>query len=217
MDFEGTRKGSFEQLCALTCTFNELNIDRSNLNNKHVILHFDSSTNQSPELLKPVLQHLKIQSKVTNNYKDPKGSKSILVCYFPVFRGLEYSNVTVYIDQDMYNMQHYLVEVIARCTNKLSIVVLRRSDALSKIINHWEGESKGKQLIDSWKVQESAKGRMIGDYYVDENLKLIKINCSSKKHEEMRHICNQHGKQNCDFNHKIKRSEQAQEHIRKRY
>ena len=58
---------------------------------------------------------------------------------------------------------------------------------------------------------------MIGDYYEDENLKLIKINCSLKKHEEMRHICNQHGKQNRDFNHKNKRSEQAQEHIRKRY
>ena len=217
VDFEDTGKGSFEKLYALTCTFKEMNIHKSNLNNKHVILHFDTSTNQSPELLATAFQHLKIQSKVTNNYKDFKGSKSILVCYFRVFRGLEHANVTVYIDQDMYSMQHYLVEVMARCTNKLSVVVLRRSDALSKIIKHWEGESKEKQLIDHWKVQESTAGKKEDNYDVDENLKLIKINFSSKEHEEMRQTFNQHGKQNRNFDHKLKNAEKAQENIRKRY
>ena len=215
VDFEDTGKGSFEKLCALTCIFKELNIHGSNLNNKHVILHFDTTANQSPELLTAAFQHLEIQSKATNNYKDFKGSKSILVCYFRVFRGLEHSNVTVYIDQDMYNMQHYLVEVMARCTNKLSIVVLRKSDALSKIIRHWESESEEKQLIDHWKAQESTKGRKIDDYDVNENLRLIQINCSSKKHEKMRKIFNQHGKRNRDLKRKL--TEEAQEIIRKRY
>ena len=217
VDFEDTGKGFFEKLCALKCTFQELNIHSSNLNNKHVILHFDTSTNQIPELLTDAFQHLNIQSKVTDNYKDFKGSKSILVCYFRVLRGLEHSNLTVYIDQDMYNMQHYLVEVMARCTNKLSIVVLRRSDALSKIIKHWEDESKEKNLIDHWKVQESTKLGKREDYYVDENSRLIKINFSSENHEEMRKKFNQHGKQNRNFNRNLKRAGEAQENIRERY
>ena len=113
----------------------------------------------------------------------------------------------------MYSMQHYLVEVMARCTNKLSIVVLQRSDALSKIIKHWEDESKEKNLIDHWKLQESTKVGKKDDYHVDENLRLIKINCSSKKHEEMRKILDQYGKQNRELKH----AEKAEEDIRKRY
>ena len=115
----------------------------------------------------------------------------------------------------MYNMQHYLVEVMSRCTNKLSIVVLQRSDALSKIIQHWGCESMEKQLIDHWKVQESTGRNKKDDYDVDENLKLIKINCSSKKHEEMRKVFAQYGKRSPDFNCKREHAEKAEENIRK--
>ena len=216
MDFQDTEK-AFKKCCALTCTFQELNIHKSNSNNKHVILHFNTSTNGIPDLLEAAFQHLKIKDQVTNNYQDFKVTKSILVCYFREFRGLEHSNVTVYIDQDMYMMQHYLVEVMARCTNKLCIVVLQRSDALSKIIQHWEGRSMETKLIDLWKVQESLEGTKIDDYDVDENLRLIKINFSSKKHEEVRQIFNQHGQQNLAFNPKRKHAEKAKEYIRKRY
>ena len=217
VDLQDTGKAFFEKLCALKCTFQELNLHKSNSNNKHVILHFDPSTNGIPELLTAAFQHLKIKDQVTNSYQDFKVSKSILVCYFRVFRGLEHSNVTVYIDQDMYNMQHYLVEVMARCTNKLSIVVLQRSDALSKIIKHWEGKSKENSLIDHWKVQESIEGRKINDYDVDENLRLIKINYSSKKHEEMRKMLDQYGKQSRAFSRNRERAEKAEAVIRKRY
>ena len=216
VDFPDTGK-TFEKLCALMCTFQELNIHQSNSNNKHVILHFNPSTSEIPELLTAAFQHLKIKDQVTDNYQDFKDTKSILVCYFRVFRGLEHSNVTVFIDQDMYNMQHYLVEVMARCTNKLSIVVLQRSDALSKIIKHWEGKPKEKQLIDHWKIQESTKVRKTENYDVDENLRLIKVNCSSKKYEEMRQIFHQREKRNHDFNGKRKHAEKAEENIRKRY
>ena len=50
-------------------------------------------------------------------------------------------------------MQHYLVEAMARCRNKLSIVVLEGSEALSKITAHWKDGLNGKQLIEPWKVQ----------------------------------------------------------------
>ena len=221
VDFQGTEKAFFDKCCALTCTFQELNIHKSNSNNKHVIVHFNTGTNRIPKLLAAAFQHLKIKDQVTNSYQDFKVTKSILVCYFREFRGLEHSNVTVYIDQDMYMMQHYLVEVMARCTNKLCILVLQRSDALSKIIQHWQGRSKEKKLIDHWKVQESTEGMKIDDYdvenYDDENLRLIKINFFSKKHEGMRQIFSQHGQQNLDFNRKRKRAEKAEEYIRKRY
>ena len=216
LDFQDDGK-DFAKLCALKCTFQEMNIHKSNSNNKHVILHFDPSTNGIPELLAATFQYLRIKDQITNNYQDFKVSKSILVCYFRVFRGLEHSNVTVYIDQDMYNMQHYLVEVMARCTNKLSIVVLQRSDALSKIIKHWEGESMEKKLIHHWKVQESTGGKKKINYDVDESLKLIKINCCSKDHEEMQKKFHQYGKRDPDFNRKHIDAEKAEESIRKRY
>ena len=216
LDFQDDGK-DFAKLCALKCTFQEMNIHKSNSNNKHVILHFDPSTNGIPELLAATFQYLRIKDQITNNYQDFKVSKSILVCYFRVFRGLEHSNVTVYIDRDMYNMQHYLVEVMARCTNKLSIVVLQRSDALSKIIKHWEGESMEKKLIHHWKVQESTGGKKKINYDVDESLKLIKINCCSEEHEEMQKIFHQYRKRDLDFNRKHIDVEKAEENIRKRY
>ena len=217
VDFQDTGKSSFAKLCALKCTFQEINIHNSNSNNKHVILHFDHSTNGIPELLAHTFQHLRIKDQVTNNYQDFKVSKSILVCYFRVFRGLEHSNVTVYIDQDMYNMQHYLVEVMARCTNKLSIVVLQRSDALSKITQHWRDESKEKQLIDHWKVQESTGGSKKKNYVVYKNSKLMEINCCSKEHEEMQNIFHQDGKRNHGAKRKHVDPEEIKEDIRKRY
>ena len=70
-------------------------------------------------------------------------------------------------------------------------------------------------MIDHWKVQKITKGRKIVDYYVNKKSRLIEINCSSKKHEEMRKIFNQHGMSNRDFNGK--RAEKAQEFIRGRY
>ena len=88
VDFQDTGKDFFKTLCALTCTFQELNIHKSNSNNKHVILHFDTSTNGIPELLAAAFQHLKMKDQVTNKYQDFKVTKSILVCYFRVFRGL---------------------------------------------------------------------------------------------------------------------------------
>ena len=218
MVFENNEKGSFEKLCALNCTFQKLNIHNSNSNNKHVILHFDTSADKTPKLLTLAFQHLKIKDKVTNNYQDFKASKSVLVCNFRLFRGLEHSNVTVFIDQDMYSMQHYLVEVMARCTNKLSIVAVQRSDALSRIIMHWENGLSGQLLIDQWKIQRSIGGIKRGDYQEDKDLKLITIDCSSKNHEEMRKMFDQHEKKNDAFNITHIRAEEleAEEFIQKR-
>ena len=86
---------------------------------------------------------------------------------------------------------------MARCTSKLNIVVLARSDAVSKITAHWEDGLNGHQLLDQWKVQviEEEEEREV-DYHENRNLNIITINGSSKNHEEMRKILSQHKSQN---------------------
>ena len=171
MDYANTEKQSFENFCDLTRTFKELKLKNCNSNSKHVILHFDTSNNETPILLAPVIEYLKIDHKVTDNYRDFKyeESKSILVCNFRLFRGLEHSNVTIIIDRDIYNIQHYLVETMARCTTKLNIVVLQKSETISNIIAQWERELDGQPLIEHWKVQFN-RGRKGTGYHKNTKL-----------------------------------------------
>ena len=201
MDFDNTERDCFTKMFALHCIFRKLNIWNSNSNNKHVVLHFDSSTEEIPKLLTPIIEYREISSKVTNNYRDFKEnkSKSILVCNYRLLRGLEHSNVTVIIDHDIYSVQHYLVEAMARCTSKLNIVVLERSDAVSKIIAQWKDGLNGQQLLNQWKVQTMAEEETEVDYHENRTLNLIAINGSSKNHDEMRKILDQHKNQNCIF------------------
>ena len=199
VDFDNSEEDPFKKLFALHCIFKKLNIWNSNSNNKHVILHFDTSTEEIPKFFTPIIEYRKISSKITNNYKDFKEnkSKSILVCNYRLLRGLEHSSVTVVIDKDIYSVQHYLVEAMARCTSKLNIVVLVRSDAVSKITAHWEHGLNGHQLLNQWKVQviEEEEEREV-DYHENRILSIITINGSSKNHEEMRKILSQHESQN---------------------
>ena len=199
VDYGNSENHSFEKFLVLTILFKTLKIKKSNSNNKHVILHFDTSSDEIPKLFTPVMEYLKIRPRVTNNYKDFKcKSKSILVCSFRVLRGLEHSNVTIVIDQDLYSVQHYLVEAMARCSSKLNIVVLKKSDATSKIISQWDYGLNGQQLIDQWKVKMvTGEGKEVD---TDEKLKLIKINSYPKNHDEMRKIFDQHGKQTVAWN-----------------
>ena len=197
VDYDNIEKYSFEKFCAVTHIFEKIDMKKSNSNNKHVILHFDTSTNEIPKLLAPVIEYLDISGRVTNDYKDFKDSKSksILVCNFRLLRGLEHSSVTIIIDQDIYSVQHYLVEAMSRCTNKLNIVVLEGSEALSKITAHWKDGVNGKQLIEPWKVQFKEKNKEI-EYQKDTKWTLIPINNSSGKLAKMHMIYHKHGKQN---------------------
>ena len=195
VDYNNIEKQSFENFCALTCTFEELKIKNSNSNNKHVILHFDTSNDETPILVAPVIEYLEIGSKVTNTYTDFKydESKSVLVCNFRLFRGLEHSNVTIIIDHDIYNLQHYLVETMARCTTKLNIVVLAKSDTISKIIAEWEKELDGQPLIDQWKVQ--FKGSREAFYQKDTKFNIITMDDFLVGNEVARKIFDRHAKE----------------------
>ena len=196
VDYANTENQSFENFCALTRTLKELKIKNCNSNNKHVILHFDTSNNETPILLAPIIEYLEIGPKITNNYKDFKyvESKSILVCNFRFFRGLEHSNITIIIDRDMYNLQHYLVETMARCTTKLNIVVLQKSETISNIVAQWEKELDGQPLIEHWKVQFNRERKETG-YQENTKLNIVAIDDSLMNDEVARKIFDRHGKE----------------------
>ena len=155
--FELGDKEEFDKSLSLVAIFDKLRITSS----KHVVLHFDTETNAIPSALRFAFDHHFNNIKKTTNYKDFQSSnKSILVCSYPSFRGLEYSRVTVLIDRDIYFQQHYLVEILARCTSELSVVVLRNSEALDYVIEKW----KTGELVHHWKTEISLKDNQNEDY-----------------------------------------------------
>ena len=120
---------------------------------ENVVLHFDTATNVIPEIfLFALARHFKMQEKITNNYEAFKSQeKSILVCSYPEFRGLEHPKITVVLDRDIYYVQHYLVEALARCTTDLCVVVLKNSSTLKNVTAEW----KNKQVVEQWNVKVS--------------------------------------------------------------
>ena len=148
--------------------------------NKHVVLHFD--TEPSSALLFVLKHHFK--KNVVSKYEEFLSSNnSILVCSYPMFRGLDYPLVTVLIDCNMYFVQHYLVETLARCTSELCIVVLHNSLALEKIARVW----KTKMLVDRWqtKIFEKAMQRENDDFECRELHKIITVTFKSKYYKDL--------------------------------
>ena len=142
-------KSDFEKVISLVAIFEERQLKRG----EHVVLHFDIATNAIPDTFHFVFKHhFKIEEKITNNYKAFKSrEKSILICSYPTFRGLEHPKITVVIDGDINYVKHYLVETLARCTTDLCIVVLQNSSTLKKITRKW----KNKQVIEQWNIKIS--------------------------------------------------------------
>ena len=92
-----------------------------------------------------------VTNKVTNSYNDFKENASckyIFVGNFRTFRGLEHSRITILVDRNIYSLQHYLVECIARCTTYLSVILLGNHSNLNSIIQKWREGIGGKPLIE---------------------------------------------------------------------
>ena len=121
------------------------------ISSKHVVLHFDTETSAIPNVLRFVFENYsKMPKKITTKYQEFESSKeSILVCSYPTFRGLEHTIITILIDRDIYFLQHYLVEMIARCTSELYIIVLKNSSTLTKVTTEW----KNKGLVNQWETK----------------------------------------------------------------
>ena len=143
--FELEERSEFQKILSLIAIFEKLDIR----NKRHVLLHFDTA-NEIPSTLQFIFKHhFAINENVTNNYQDfVLSNKSILVCSYLIFRGLEHPKITVFIDRDIYFLQHYLVESLARCTSKLTVVVLQKSATIIKVTDEW----KTNQLVNQWKT-----------------------------------------------------------------
>ena len=144
----GDRIG-FQKIQSLIAIFEKRQIQR----HEQVVLHFNTGSNEIPDNFFFIFEHhFKMQGKMTKNYEEFKSkNKSILVCSYPTFRGLEHQKITVVIDCDIYYVQHYLVEVLARCTSDLCIVVLQNSKTLNDVTKEW----KNNQAIQQWRIEIS--------------------------------------------------------------
>ena len=143
----------FQKIFSLTAIFENLQISSCNANIKHVLLHFNVD-NEIPRLAIKLLDlkhNTKVTDKLTNSYEDFKNDslrKFIFVCNFRTFRGLEHSRITIIIDRDIYSLQHFLVECIARCTSHLNVVLLGANKTLNFIMQKWKQKISGKSLIE---------------------------------------------------------------------
>ena len=137
------------------------------------MLHFNPD-NEIPRLAITLLdfKHSTVTDKLTNTYEDfinDSLRKYIFVCNFRTFRGLEHSRITIIIDRDIYSLQHFLVEVIARCTTYLNIVLLGGSKALNVIMQKWKQEVSGKLVIERREIILSKDRKQSNDSSTQQN------------------------------------------------
>ena len=151
------------------------------------MLHFNTEPNAIPSTLQFVFDHHFDNKMETTNFKEFESNKRVLVCSYPTFRGLEYPRITVLIDCDIYFQQHYLVEMLARCTSKLSVVISENSPALTNVIEKWKTE----ELVNQWKIEISKKKNQTDNSKIcwDDELKIIKGTIKSKYYEDLAKKC----------------------------
>ena len=180
---EAVGKGDFQKVISLIAIFEEQQIKKG----EYIVLHFDTATNAIPEILFLVFKnHFKIQEKIKNNYEAFKSrEKSILVCSYSTFRGLEHPKITVVVDRDIYYMQHYLVETIARCTTDLCVVVLQNSSTLKGIISEW----KNKQVTEQRNIEITKDAAEIENFKTElkstKNGNIINANLSFEYYQKL--------------------------------
>ena len=94
---------------------------------------------------------------------------------------MEHPEITVLIDRDIYFLQHYLVEALARCTSNLSIVILQKSETLDNVTGEW----KTKRLVNEWKTK-CTKNTQKDDFIFNlENDKTIDMTFKHEYYKEL--------------------------------
>ena len=181
--FELGNRSDFQKVLSLLAIFEEREIEKS----EQVVLHFDTEANEIPNVFRFLFAcHFKIQEKVTTKYEEFKTQKKpILVCSYPTFRGLEHPKVTVVIDCDIYYVQHYLVETLARCTSDLCVVVLQKTSTMTKVTTEW----KTKQAIQQWEIKISGDISQGEDFEIEftrgTNTKIINAKFRSEYYKKL--------------------------------
>ena len=163
--FELGDKEDFEKHLSLLVIFEKI----LGICDEQVVLHFDTLTNAIPSALQFVFDLQFREKKVTNSYEEFMSSnQSILVCSYPAIRGLEHPIITILIDRDIYHLQHYLVELIARCTSELYVIVLQNNEALKTVTDVW----KSNNLVDQCKT-ETTKDLLEEKFYFLMTMKIL--------------------------------------------
>ena len=181
--FELGNRSDFQKVLSLLAIFEEREIEKS----EQVVLHFDTEANEVPNVFRFLFAcHFEIQEKVTTKYAEFKAQKKpILVCSYPTFRGLEHPKVTVVIDCDIYYVQHYLVETLARCTSDLCVVVLQKTSTMTKVTTEW----KTKQAIQQWEIKISGDISQEEDFEIEftrgTNTKIINAKFRSEYYKKL--------------------------------
>ena len=153
--------------------------------NKHVVLHFNTEPNAIPSALRFAVNHYsKTPKKIITEYQEfQKSKESVLVCSYPKFRGLEHPIITILIDRDIYYQQHYLIEMITRCTSELYVVVLQNSEALRKVTDEW----KDNNLVDHCEINITDESSQRKDVNLDCNFypKVISAEYKSEYYKKL--------------------------------
>ena len=188
-------ENNFQKVLSLTAVFENIQIARSSANSKHVLLHFNDDNNM-PKLAFKLLDlklSTKVNTKVTNSYEEFKNDslrKYIFAGNFRTFRGLEHSRITIIIDRDIYSLQHYLVECIARCTTHLNVVVLGANKTINSITQKWKEGISGKPLVEIRKIKLNKENKQSKDADFQENER-ITIDTFSQEYKKLQQTFNQ--------------------------
>ena len=188
----------FQKILSLAAVFENLNIDSSTANCKHVLLHFNVN-NDIPRLAFKLLDlknNTDVTNKVTNSYTDFKENTSckyIFVGNFRAFRGLEHSRITIIVDRNIYSLQHYLVECIARCTTYLNVILLGNHKNLNSITQKWREGVSGNQLIEIRQIILNKERKQPSD--VDTRERII-IDTFSHEYQKLQQAFNRPSFQN---------------------
>ena len=195
-------ENKFQKIVSLAAIFENMQIASSCANSKHVLLHF----NVNNDILKLAFKLLdlkhstKVSTKITASYEEFKNDnlgKYIFVGNFRTFRGLEHSRITIMIDRDIYCLQHYLVECIARCTTHLNVVALGSNKTINGITQKWKEEISGKPLIEVRKIILNKKRKQSNDAGFQENER-ITIDTFSQEYIKLQQTFNRHSFQNIE-------------------
>ena len=190
----------FQKILSLAAVFKNLNIDSITANCKHVLLHFNVNNDISWLGFK-LFDHkynTEVTNKVTNSYNDFKENASckyIFVGNFRTFRGLEHSRITILVDRNIYSLQHYLVECIARCTTYLSVILLGNHSNLNSIIQKWREGIGGKPLIEIRQIILKKERKQPKNADTRENERII-IDTFSHEYQTLQQTFNRHSFQN---------------------
>ena len=184
----------FDKILSLAAVFENLQLASSTANSKHVLLHFNINNEIPRQALKLLdLKHdTKVTSKVTNSYVDFKNDSSrkyIFVGNFRTFRGLEHPRITIIVDRDIYSLQHYLVECIARCTTYLNVVLLGTNKSLKIITQRWKEGICGKPLVERRRIILKKGGKQSKDGDTQE-FEGITIDIFSQEYKKLKQAFN---------------------------